>query len=183
VSILAQARQACNKNFNKIGKGGKTMEQLRTWALSVAMAALAGGVVWLLAPKGSVQKALRTLIAVFLLCAFLSPFFTRGGIRLDWILPERQDTPVTPALEDTVARQLKTAVEEEIGGRMQAVLDTRGVAGQIILDTSIWPDGSIEIVTARVLVPPGTDTRGLAAALGAQAGLEVEILTGEQNNG
>jgi len=159
------------------------MEQLRTWALSVAMAALAGGLVWLLAPKGSVQKALRTLIAVFLLCAFLSPFFLRGGIDLDWILPEMQGSPITPALEDTVARQLKTAVEEEIAKRMQAVLDVRGLAGQITLDTSIWPDGSIEIVTAQVFVPPGTDTRGLAAALKAEAGLDVKIATGEQNNG
>jgi len=159
------------------------MEQLRTWALSVAMAALAGGLMWLLAPKGSVQKALRALIAVFLLCAFLSPFFMRGGINLDWILPDIQSTPVTPALEDTVSRQLKTAVEEEIAGRIQAVLGERSLAGQISLDTSIWPDGSIEIVKAQVLVPPGTDTRGLAAALKAQAGLDVEIVTGEQSNG
>ncbi|MDR2687196.1 MAG: hypothetical protein LBB75_05540 [Oscillospiraceae bacterium] len=159
------------------------MEQLRTWALSVAMAALAGGLVWLLAPKGSVQKALRTLIGVFLLCAFLSPFFTRADIALDWILPETQSAPVLPALEDTLARQLKTAVEEEIGGRIDAVLNERAITGQISLDTSIWPDGSIEIVTARVLVPPGTDTRGLAAALKAQAGLDVEIVVGEQSDG
>jgi len=160
------------------------MEQLRTWVLSVAMAALAGGLVWLLAPKGSVQKALRALISVFLLCAFLSPFFRRGGISLDWILPEISNTPITPALEDTVSRQLKTAVEEEIASRIQSVLDERGVAGQtsggqISLDTSILPDGSIEIVTARVLVPPGTDMRALAAAIQAQAGLDVEIAAGE----
>ena len=159
------------------------MESLRTWALSIAMAALAGGVVWLLAPKGGVQKALRALIAVFLLCSFLTPFFTRGGVNLDWILPDILDTPVTPALEDAVMRQLKTAVEEEIAKRMQAVLDARAVAGQISLDTSILPDGSIEIVTAQVLVPPGTDARGLAAAIKAQAGLDVEISIGEQNNG
>ena len=32
------------------------MEQLRTWALSVAMAALAGGLVWLLAPRAACKK-------------------------------------------------------------------------------------------------------------------------------
>ena len=155
------------------------MQTLRTWALSIAMAALAGGLVWLLAPKGGVQKALRTLVAVFLLCAFLSPFFMRGGVNLDWILPEIQETPVTPALEDTVARQLKTAVEEELAKRIHGVLGARGVAGQISLDTSILPDGSIEIVTARVLLPPGADARGLAAAIKAETELDVEITTGE----
>jgi hypothetical protein len=147
------------------------------------MAALAGGVVWLLAPKGNVQKALRTLIAVFLLCAFLTPFFARSGVSLDWILPDIQNTPEIPALEETVARQLKTAVEEEIAKRIQAVLDARGVSGQISLDTSILPDGSIEIVTAEVAMPPGTDTRGLAAAIKAEAGLDVKIVTGEQSDG
>jgi len=159
------------------------MSTFRTWALSVAMAALAGGVVWLLAPKGNVQKALRALIAVFLLCAFLMPFFTRSGLNFDWILPDIQSTPGIPALEETVARQLKTAVEEEIAKRIDAVLAARGVAGQISLDTSIWPDGSIEIVTAQVLVPPGTDTRSLAAAIKTQTELDVQIIAGEQSDG
>jgi len=159
------------------------MSTLRTWALSVAMAALAGGVVWLLAPKGNVQKALRALIAVFLLCAFLTPFFIRTGVDLDWILPDIQSTPELPALENAVARQLKTAVEEEIAKCIAAVLAARNVSGQISLDTSIWPDGSIEIITAQVLVPPGADTRGLAAAIKAQTELDVKITTGEQNDG
>jgi len=153
------------------------METLRTWALSVAMAAMAGGLVWLLAPKGSVQKALRALISVFLLCAFLSPFFAHGGISLDWILPDIQDVPLSPALEDMVSRQLKTAVEEEIAKRIQAVLASRNISGQITLDTSIWPDGSIEIVTAEVQVPPGADTRGLAAAIKTETELDVKITT------
>jgi len=159
------------------------MSTLRTWALSVAMAALAGGVVWLLAPKGNVQKALRTLIAVFLLCAFLTPFFSRTGVNLDWILPDIQSTPEISALENTIVRQLKTAVEEELAKRIEAVLAGRNVSGQISLDTSIWPDGSIEIVTAQVLVPPGADTRGLAAAIKAQTELDVKIITGEQSDG
>jgi len=155
------------------------MSTLRAWALSVAMAALAGGIVWLLAPKGNVQKALRALIAVFLLCAFLTPFFTRGGVSLDWILPDIHSAPTIPALEGTVARQLKTAVEGELAKRIDAVLGTRGITGQISLDTSILPDGGIEIVTAEVLVPPGADTRGLAAAIKTQTELDVKIVTGE----
>ena len=102
---------------------------------------------------------------------------------MDWILPDMQFVPVNPALEDTVARQLKTAVEEEIAKRIRAVLDGRGIVGQMSLDTSIWPDGSIEIVTAQVLVPPGTDTRGLAAAIKTEAGLDMEIITGSESNG
>ena len=158
------------------------MPTLRTWALSVAMAALAGGVVWLLAPKGSVQKAVRTVVAVFLLCAFLSPFLTRGGVSLDWIMPELLGVPAAPALEETVARQLKTAVEEELRRQILSVLEERGVSGEISLDTSIWPDGSIEIVTAKVVLPPGTGTRGLAAEIKARAGLDVEVTAGEQRD-
>ena len=150
------------------------METLRNWALTVALAALAGGIVRLLTPKGSVQKAVRTVVAVFLLCAFLSPLFNRGKVGLDWILPEEAQAPTLPALELEMARQLQTAVEAELRRRMEGVLAARGVDGQISLRTDILSDGSIEIVTAKAVVRGGS-INGLAAALKAETELDVEI--------
>ncbi|MDR2753732.1 MAG: hypothetical protein LBB50_05440 [Oscillospiraceae bacterium] len=149
------------------------MEFLRNWALTVALSALAGGVVWLLAPKGSVQKAVRTVVAVFLLCAFLSPLFWRREVSPDWIWPEVEID--CSAMEEAVTRQLQAAVETELERRMQAVMDERKITGQIRLETDILSDGSIEIVTAEVIVPRGANTAGLAAALGAATELDVKI--------
>lgn len=161
-----------------IRKGCYMMEHIRSWILSIAMAALAGGLVWLLAPKGNVQKAVRTLVAVFLLSAFIMPLFTNSGVNLDWVFPDDAQTPTNAALDDTVSQQLKTAVEAEMKRQIEAVLGAHGIAGQISLDTSILPDGSIEIVTAEVAIPGGTSMQGLAEAIKAATGLDVQITQG-----
>jgi len=151
------------------------METLRTWALTVALAALAGGIVRLLAPKGSVEKSVRVVVAVFLLSAFLSPMFSRSGQGLDWVFPEVPAFTQLSALELEIVRQMQGTVETELHNRMQRVLDSRGLLGQILLRTDILSDGSIEIVTAQVILPHGSDIRGLAAALLAETELDVEI--------
>jgi len=154
------------------------METLRSWALTVALSALAGGIVWLLAPKGSVQKAVRAVVAVFLLCAFLSPLLTRSG-SIDWAWSGFQEPPTLAGLDEAASRQLQAAVEQEIRGRMAGVLEARGIdfrPGQILLETDIWPEGSINIAAARAIVSQGTDTAGLKEELGAAAGLEVEVI-------
>ena len=151
------------------------IESLRNWALTVALAALAGGIVRLLTPKGSVQKAVRVVVAVFLLCAFLSPLLSRGGTSFDWILPEMAEPPTIAGFDEEVSRQIQAAVESEIRGRVERVLAERSVEGQIYLRTDILSDGSIEIVTAEVVVPPGTNTTGLAAQLKSETELDVKI--------
>jgi len=153
------------------------METLRSWALTVALSALAGGIVWLLAPKGSVQKAVRTVVAVFLLGAFLSPLLGRAGNPIDWEWPG--EPPTLAGLDEAVSRQLQAAVEQEIKGRMAGVLEARGIdfqPGQILLETDILPEGSINIAAAGVTVPKGADTAGLKEELGAATGLEVEVI-------
>jgi len=152
------------------------MEVLRTWALTVALAALAGGIVRLLAPKGAVEKSVRVVVAVFLLSAFLSPIVTRGGASLDWVLPQLQAPPANHALQREMAQQMQRAIEIELRNRMRHVLDSRGLDGQIYLSTSILSDGSIDIVLARVEIPHGGNTTGLAAALRHETGFEVEII-------
>lgn len=153
------------------------METIRTWALTVALSALAGGIVWLLAPKGSVQKAVRTVVAVFLLCAFLSPLFARRGMAFEWLLPEEAAAPTIAGFDEAVSRQLQKAVEEEISKRILDVLEGRKISGQILIRTDILPDGGINIATAKVTLPRGTNTSGLGFKLEEAAGLEVEIIT------
>ena len=154
------------------------MQPIRTWMLTIALAALAGGIVWLLAPKGSVQRAVRTVVAVFLLCAFLSPLLNRQGIDFALLLPEETAAPTIPGFDETVSRQLQTAVEQELRQRISGVLETQKISGQILVRTDILPDGGINIATAKVALPPGTNTSGLKNRLAEAAGTEVEITVG-----
>ena len=152
------------------------MEGLRNWALTVALAALAGGIVRLVTPRGGVQKAVRTVVAVFLLSAFLSPLWSGRGFSIDWIMPEMAEAPTIPGLDDTVSKQVQAAVEDELRARIGRVLALREVDGQILIETDILSDGSIDIVSAKVICARGTGISGLAAAIEADTGLEVEIV-------
>ena len=156
------------------------MEAIRTWALTVALSALAGGIVWLLAPRGTAQKAVRTVTAVFLLCAFLSPLFARRGFDFEWPLPEESAVPTIAGFDEALSKQLQQAVEEELTRRISAVLEERNITGQILVRTDILPDGGINIATAEVtLEQAGGNTSGLGLALRDAAGLEVEIVQKE----
>ena len=154
------------------------MQPIRTWMLTIALAALAGGIVWLLVPKGSVQKAVRTVVAVFLLCAFLSPLLNRKGIDFALLLPEESAAPTIPGFDETVSRQLQAAVEQELTRRISGILESQKISGQILVRTDILPDGSINIATAKVTLPAGANTSGLQNKLAEAVGTEVEITAG-----
>ncbi len=156
------------------------METLRSWATCVALSALAGGILWLLSPKGSVQKALQAVVAVFLLCAFLSPLFHREGAVLEWFAPEIEEIPDNPQLAQTLLEQQRRAVEEALKKQCGDILVARGIEGaEISVQTDILDDGSIEIVSVQVKLPGGVaNIDALRTALREVTGLAVEIRTG-----
>ncbi|MDR3314740.1 MAG: hypothetical protein LBS96_09870 [Oscillospiraceae bacterium] len=159
------------------------LEALRTWAICVAISALAAGILWLLTPKGSVQKALQALIAVFLLCAFLSPLFTQSETTLAWVAPEPQNAPASPELEKTLREQQRRAVEQALTQQAQNVLADRGIEGaEILVQTDILEDGSIEIVTVQAMLPAGdVNPETIRAALRDATGLPLERIVCDTN--
>ncbi|MCL2106251.1 MAG: stage III sporulation protein AF [Oscillospiraceae bacterium] len=156
------------------------MEAIRAWAVTVAVASLAGGVVWLMAPKGSVRKSLRVVVAVFLVAAFLSPLLSRSSRDFGWALPAEHAMPANQELEAEILRQLRQTVETSIRAQLQAELRKQGVAVDtelISVATDILSDGSIEIVSVRVIVPAEALARSgeLRGDLLAATGLDVTL--------
>ncbi|MDR1464775.1 MAG: hypothetical protein LBJ11_05685 [Oscillospiraceae bacterium] len=156
------------------------MDTIRSWATCVALSALAGGLVWLMAPKGSVQKAVRTVVAVFLLAAFLSPFFQKNGLALDFSAPEPDGAPTIGALQDALHSQTDEAIAEKI----REVLESQGVdmgRGQISVRTDILSDGSINIEAVTVRLPAGGySTEKLRTAIREATGLDVDLIVGTE---
>ncbi|MDR2647313.1 MAG: stage III sporulation protein AF [Oscillospiraceae bacterium] len=164
------------------------MDGLRAWALTVALSALAGGIVWMLAPKGSVQKALRTVTAVFVLCSFLSPFFAGEDLPLQWIAPEISQSPALPSLDDTIQAQLQDAVKTELTNQLQAILKENHADGaEILITTAILSDSSISIEQVVILLQKNHASKAdsLKKSIKSQTGLDAEITAKEatQTNG
>ncbi|MDR1733965.1 MAG: hypothetical protein LBR73_03685 [Oscillospiraceae bacterium] len=153
------------------------LESLQSWAVSLALAALAGGLVWLLSPKGSVQKSLRTVAAVFLLCAVLQPVFQMGGIE-DLFAGYSQEV-LQPQLEAESMKQVQAALEAELEAQIGTLLAEQGIAGaQTEIQTVPVTGGGISIQTARVVLPAGFADKAadIEAALTDKFGFEIEVV-------
>lgn len=155
------------------------VEFLQNWALKIALAALCGGLVWLLSPNGAVQKALRTLAAVFILTAFLQPFFSKPDFLSEFDnVSETQTAPNIPELGTAVQEQLRTTVENQIKEQLKSILARYEIkSGQILVETDILSDNSINIGTVAVQIPKSAAGQAtqITAAAETELGLPVTI--------
>lgn len=64
------------------------MEMLKQWIICIIFCSLIGAVVSVISPKGGTQRVMKTVIASFLICAFLSPFLQGATLETDFELPD-----------------------------------------------------------------------------------------------
>ncbi len=156
------------------------MEILRQWIISVSFAAIAGALIYLLAPKGSTERAVRTVVAVFLIASVAAPL---TGLKENKVNLSGAGTPVlqqnASALEDLLLQQANETTQDTLQGILKAYLEQRGLsAGQILLKTDILDNGRIEIREVKIKLD-GTArvTAGeLEEAILTQTGLTVKVV-------
>ncbi|MDR0884273.1 MAG: hypothetical protein LBN05_06690 [Oscillospiraceae bacterium] len=159
------------------------MDFIRSWLLSVTAAALAGMLVYILAPKGSTKKAVRTVAAVFFLTAFFLPFGQISLTDVTWSQPPRAIEQTVPAqLEETVLSQMveaqKAVIAQIVAGEAQR-LGTPPPA-HIEFGTDISADGGIHIVQVGIqwgdtVQNPAALTRAIEQKIRETTGLEVQV--------
>ena len=88
------------------------METVKQWALTVAISAVAGAVILMLAPDGALNKSVRTAVSLFLIVAMMSPF-VKGVDFSDFDILAAEEYE-QPDLTDAVAEQMKQAVKTKI---------------------------------------------------------------------
>lgn len=67
------------------------MDAVKQWIICIIFCSLIAAVVNILSPKNGTQRAMKTVVAAFLICAFLSPFIVGSGIETDEKLPDFSD--------------------------------------------------------------------------------------------
>ncbi len=102
------------------------LETLKNWALCACFASVAGAIVYMIAPSGSMQKIFRFSLCVFFLGCLLSPFVLRPeGISFSWEgslggEPDRVQQEVEQEMDryiyEQFKRNLQTIVEKSLQG-------------------------------------------------------------------
>ena len=102
------------------------MDNVRTWALSLCVALVAGGVCHLLLPNKSMEKIFQLVASSFFLCCVLAPFLS-GALPLLEDLEVEIPQDAMPALENlngTVDQQVlaltEQRLEDQLGDHLRA---------------------------------------------------------------
>lgn len=131
------------------------MEAIKQWAICITLSAVAGAIIYVLSPKGATEKAVKTVISLFIITAILSPFISGKGIKLDVSFSESPGYSVNvKQLQEKINDQLKNSAGEEIKKKIETILKDFGVTGgQIVVSTDINKKGSIFIKETSVMIP------------------------------
>ena len=134
------------------------MEGLRTAALAVCAASVAGGALRLLCPDGEMKNVYRTAIAVFLLCAVLS-----SAAKLDFrAAAASMDAALSGAgytSGEDMTRVFREQVAGQVGARVrltveQALVDVGFRPQDIFVKVHCSGEGSIELEQITVRMNP-----------------------------
>ena len=120
------------------------METLRHWALTVAVSAVAGAIINMLSPKGSLGKSVRTAVSLFMLIAMLAPFV--GETDFSDFLSFSEAEYSENDISDTVKNEIKASVEAEIRKILSDCgIKSADVSIDITVDKGTVTVGGIEI--------------------------------------
>lgn len=102
------------------------MDAVRSWAMSVCLAALAAGIAGMLAPKGNLEKLYKFAITLFFLCSVLLPLFNLRHVHLPTLQVSTTDAQAT-TFSQTVAAQNLQQVRDSVANVAQSVCQKQGV--------------------------------------------------------
>ncbi len=149
------------------------MEELKKWALGVCAAAIFSSVIYALVPKGNMQKIMRGVAALTVICALVFPFasalmktnFSAFSPDTEALIPSELNNEVNYRLTAAYARQMQEGVQE--------ILALYGYPDcETDLLTDIDEQNGIFIKKANIILPNG-------AVLGDEAVERLQSLLGD----
>lgn len=127
------------------------MGAIKAWVLSVAISSLVSGIVYMLAPKGSLQKIVRVAIFTFIISSSLSPLLTDSP-DLDFRLPELE---YASSKENDLVDKITESMETVVVKNMNRILKSIGVDdASIKINTDKNGDNCISITETVITVKP-----------------------------
>lgn len=156
------------------------MESIRVWATGLCLAAVGGVILRRIAPEKGSGRVFRVLLSAFFICVFFTPFYGLFSftptLSFEALPTDIQDS----LLNETVTRQLKTAVETAAREIAETALFARGLSAEKIdVTTDTRADGSIYILRVDVTLDRGSYGHTAEAREVLQNRLETDVAVKE----
>lgn len=110
------------------------MELIKEWALSTCVAAVAGGIAYMILPPGNLQKVFKFTISLFFLCCLISPLFLWKNLSLDTMRLEieTETGQLTQQLTQGTDEQLLMAFSADLEEKVRSALSGDGIEAKKI---------------------------------------------------
>lgn len=158
------------------------MDFIKQWAVCLCAAALAAGIVTMLAPDGATKKILKTVVNVFILCCILSPLAEWDGkINLSFASqPEQIRKENAESLNNAVDKQILTACENKVEALAKENLAAAGIKTEsVAVNMDMGADNSIILTGLVVRLADIQDEAAAKQILERQMGLECRVEAAE----
>ena len=105
------------------------MESVRTWAFSLCVALVAGGICHLLVPNKSMEKIFQLVASSFFLCCVLAPFLSGTLPLLEDLEVEipQESVSAVETLTDTMEDQVLTLTRQNLEQQLDDCLQEEGI--------------------------------------------------------
>ena len=135
------------------------MEIFRQWAVSLVISGIAGTVVSLLAPRGNTEKALRTVVRIFVVCVLCSPL---TKLETDAEFPDFSFEEYEAAQTDLLGKQLEETCRQAVGDVAREIAEELGITGYNV-SADLYTDDEMCIIIQNIHVVLPADYKALAS--------------------
>ena len=160
---------------------GLKMEELRSWAVTVCLAALAAGIAGMVTPKGNLEKTYRFTVSLFFLCCVLIPVFQMKNIRLNMDIPALSSS-AGDAVQSTVDSQKITQAQDSVSRLVTETFRQNGATPRSVRTTaSLSKDGAVSVDRVDVVLSKTNYSRkdSLTKAVQSSLGVPITVTEGE----
>lgn len=157
------------------------MDAIRLWVTGLTSAAIIGAIVLVLLPGGGAEKAVKTMVSVFLISSIVLPFakITDWEPDTDFFVEDS-----AAETESSIARQMSEQMKTKLATSIENILQKEGIQVHSV-GIDIKTDGdeiSVEKISVRIKKESSRSLREtkqiLETQLGVRADVEVEDAEG-----
>jgi stage III sporulation protein AF len=158
------------------------MDAVRSWTMTVCLAALIAGIAGIIAPSGKFEKVYKFAVSLFFLCCLLVPIFSLKNIALGSInLPQTQSDSASSSLQSAVDSQTQQMAENNISQLVKNCCSSYGVTPLAIHVTVDGTNGIMSVQSAEAVLKVADMGQAdkIKKAVMNKLGIDVKIKEGE----
>lgn len=148
------------------------METIHSWALGLCAAAIIGSAAAVLTPSGSLEKSMKTIISVFLICAVILPFFKeKSAINNDL----SKNFAECDEIEESVGKEVREQTESLLKSTVFDILERKGISCKDIVIQIETADNTVNVKSVTVIAPD-KDAQTVKDILKSEAGIDADVV-------